>query len=182
VDATTVTANGGDTIIYTITAINSGTTAGTINIEDPVTDILDYSDLTDQGGGTFDQEQKNLSWKDVAVEPGQSVTRTFAVTVKNPIPAMAQGASMPVSYDCIMRNAADSGVGTSSTNTIDVAVNCPPQKVVEQVVQQLPATGAGTNIIVGGLIAAVVVFFYARSRQLGREVRLVRREFNSGTL
>jgi hypothetical protein len=32
------------------------------------------------------------------------------------------------------------------------------------------------------VLAAVVVFFYARSRQLGKEVRLVRKEFNSGVI
>jgi hypothetical protein len=66
--------------------------------------------------------------------------------------------------------------------TIDVPVNCPPQKIVEQVVEQLPATGPGANIVFSGVVTAIIVFFYARSRQLSKEVRLVRREFNSGTL
>jgi LPXTG-motif cell wall-anchored protein len=66
--------------------------------------------------------------------------------------------------------------------TIDVPVNCPPPKIIEQTVSQLPKTGPTDNIIFGGIIAAIVVFFYARSRQLSKEVRLVRREFNTGTL
>jgi hypothetical protein len=44
------------------------------------------------------------------------------------------------------------------------------------------ANGVGHDLLFGGIVAAVVVYFYARSRQLGKEVRLVRREFNAGTL
>jgi hypothetical protein len=75
-------------------------------------------------------------------------------------------------------------VSEDNDGVVSVPVNCPVVKeVVEQtIVKQLPATGAGDNLLFGGIVAAVVVFFYARSRQLGKEVRLVRREFNAGTL
>ncbi len=33
-----------------------------------------------------------------------------------------------------------------------------------------------------GIIAAVVVYFYARSRQLNKEVRIIRRDMSAGTL
>jgi uncharacterized repeat protein (TIGR01451 family) len=172
-NATTVKANGGDTITYTITVVNSHETEESTTIEDALTDTLEYADLTDQGGGTFNEETKTLSWQ-VTLQPGEVVTRTFTVTVKNPVPSKAQGQSYPLSYNCIMTN--------SYGTTIDIPVNCPPQKIIEQVVEQLPATGPGENIIFGGIVIAIVVFFYARSRQLGKEVRLVRREFDMGTL
>jgi uncharacterized repeat protein (TIGR01451 family) len=180
VDATTVKANGGDVIVYTITVSNNGKTAGATSIEDPLSDVLEYADLTDNGGGEYNDAAKTLNWNGVAVEPGQQTVLSFTVTVKNPIPSMAQGQSQPFSYDCIMANSIN--VNGRPVSAINTQVNCPPQKTVERVVEQLPRTGAGTNIIVGGVIAAVVVFFYARSRQLGKEVRLVRREFNTGTL
>jgi len=182
VDATTTRANAGDSITYTIELKNQGGVAGTVNIEDPLNDILEYADLTDNGGGTMAQDNQILTWNNVTVAPDQTVTRTFMVTVKNPVPSMARGQSLPTSYDCIMDNVADMGIGTNGSEKIQVGVNCPAPKVVEQVVEQLPATGAGTNMIVAGVIAAIVVFFYARSRQLGKEVRLVRKEFSAGTI
>ncbi|MDR1969767.1 MAG: DUF4139 domain-containing protein, partial [Candidatus Nomurabacteria bacterium] len=173
VDATTVKANGGDVITYTITIVNTEKTNATITVKDILADVLEYATLTDYGGGAFDEKTKTLSWQ-VILKPGEVTVRNFTITVKKPIPAMAQGQNRPSSYDCVMSNR----YGTN----VDITVNCPPQKVIERVVKQLPTTGPGENIIFGGIVVAVVVFFYARSRQLGKEVRLVRREFNTGTL
>jgi len=179
-DATAVAANAGDRITYTITYANTTDAAQTVTINDPLGDSLEYADLTDAGGGTFDNSSQNLTWDNVSVDAGKSVTRTFVLTVKNPIPAMAQGVTDPMSFDCKMTNVAT--INGTQTNVINVPINCPAPKVVEQVVNNLPRTGAGTNMLVGGIIAAIVVFFYARSRQLGKEVRLVRKEYAVGTL
>ncbi|MFZ1243168.1 MAG: hypothetical protein WAQ22_03430, partial [Candidatus Saccharimonas sp.] len=68
-------------------------------------------------------------------------------------------------------------------NTVSINVDCPVEKkVVEQVVSELPHTGPRENIIFAGVTFAVVAYFYARSRQLKKEVRLIRRNFNAGTI
>ncbi|MCL2037828.1 DUF11 domain-containing protein [Candidatus Saccharibacteria bacterium] len=177
-DATRTTANAGDVITYTLHIVNTSRETITMDINDFINDILEYADLTDAGGGVFNQENKLLSWPGVTLRAGERTQRSFVVTVKNPIPSMARGASQILSYDCVMSNSINSDINTG----MHVDVNCPPVKTVEQIVSQLPATGAGTNLIVGGVIAAIVVFFYARSRQLGKEVRLVRKEFSAGTV
>ena len=41
---------------------------------------------------------------------------------------------------------------------------------------------ATENMIFAGIVLAVVVFFYYRSKQLGTEVRLIRRDINGGTI
>jgi hypothetical protein len=66
--------------------------------------------------------------------------------------------------------------------TIDIKVNCPQVKMIEQTVKELPSTGAGPNFIFAGVLAAVVTYFWARSRQLNKEVRLIRKDFNMGTI
>ena len=181
-DAASTKANGGDVIIYTVTAKNEGKVDGKVDISDTLTDVLEYATLTDNGGGTFDSATNTLSWNDVVVPAQSEVTRTFAITVNNPIPAMAQNRGTSESYDCVMGNVVSQTGSNQAGQIVNVPVNCPGVKTVEQVVTQLPATGAGENLIFGGIIAAIVVFFYARSRQLGKEVRLVRREYNAGTL
>jgi hypothetical protein len=91
------------------------------------------------------------------------------------IPSTNTGTGIPTSYDCKMAN--------TFGNTITVGVDCPPQKVVvEQVTGELPHTGPTENMIFAGALLAVVVYFYARSRQLGTEVRLIRRNLNTGTI
>lgn len=94
--------------------------------------------------------------------------------MKNPIPIAATGQSDGSSFDCIMTN--------TFGNTVAINVNCPAPKYVEQVVAELPKTGASENILFGGILLAIVVYFYARSRQLSKEVRLIRRNISLGTI
>jgi LPXTG-motif cell wall-anchored protein len=49
-------------------------------------------------------------------------------------------------------------------------------------VSELPQTGASENMIFAGIVASVVTFFYFRSRQLNKEVRLIRKDAIAGTL
>jgi len=68
-----------------------------------------------------------------------------------------------------------------NTNTT-VLVNCPTPKVIETTVSELPHTGASENMLFAGAVLAVVAYFYARSRQVKKEVRLIRRDLNAGTI
>lgn len=179
-DATSVKASAGDIIIYTITAVNNGKATGTITVEDNLTDTLEYATLTDNGGGTFNQDTKILSWGDVVIKPGISTTRTFIVTVNDPVPSMAQNQGTPTSYDCVMSNV----VRKDGEDMINIPVSCPVVKeIVEQtVVKQLPSTGPGENMLFAGSLLVIVTFFWARSRQLGKEVRLIRKDFSASTI
>ena len=67
-------------------------------------------------------------------------------------------------------------------NTVDVPVACETPKLIEQTTQELPKTGPGENLLFAGVVGSVVTFFWARSRQLGREVKLIRKDFNMGTI
>ena len=174
VDATTVVANASDRITYTVTVKNTGLLATTTTITEPLSDVMDYATVTDAGGGTYDSTTKTLSWPATTLIPGSEQARTFTATMLNPIPATPQGASDPSSYDCIMTNVFG--------NAVEIKVACPSPKVVEQVVTQLPHTGPTENLIFAGVVLAIVTYFYARTRQVGKEVRLIRRDLNSGTI
>jgi hypothetical protein len=67
-------------------------------------------------------------------------------------------------------------------NSLSISVNCTAPKVLEAAIEQLPSTGPGENMLFAGVLGSVVTFFYARSRQLNKEVRLIRKDFNAGTL
>jgi uncharacterized repeat protein (TIGR01451 family) len=177
VNATTVSANVNDIITYTITEQNTGgTTSAPIQLSDYLGDVLQYSNLSDTGGGTFDSGTKYLSWPDITLNAGETQTRTFAVQVLPTIPATPQGLSDKSSYDCLMQNT----LGPNITVTIPVV--CAPPKVVEQVATALPHTGPTENMLFAGIVLAVVTYFFLRSKQLGQEVRLIRRDLNAGTI
>jgi uncharacterized repeat protein (TIGR01451 family) len=174
VNATTVTAREGDQISYTISIENKGTATNTVKFEEQLEDVLEYAKLSDSGGGTFNQTAKTLTWPDVILTPGQKQSRTFTVRVLDVIPATAQGASEPTSYNCQMTNVFG--------NSVAINVNCSPPKIIENVVTQLPKTGPTENMIFAGIILAIVTYFYARTRQVNKEVRLIRRDLNAGTI
>jgi hypothetical protein len=175
VSASTVTARAGDKLSYTITVQNKGLVGQSVTMQEDLSDVLEYATLVDQGGGELNAQDKTLTWPAVTLAAGQKQSRTLAVEVMSDIPSTNTGTGIPTSYDCKMAN--------TFGNTITVGVDCPTQKVVvEQVTKELPHTGPTENMIFAGALLAVVIYFYARSRQLGTEVRLIRRNLNTGTI
>jgi len=173
--AASVLAKPSDRISYTVTVENKGVAPVTRVIEEKLEDVLQYATVIDAGGGTYNQTTHTLSWPAVAIKPQEKQSRTFMVRLASAIPATNTGTSDGSSYDCKMTN--------TFGNSIDVMVECPTQKViVEQITSELPHTGARENIMFAGSLLAVVVYFYARSRQTGKEIRLIRRDLNAGTI
>ena len=175
-DATEVLARASDRIQYTLTVTNRGLVDATAKFEEHLDDVLEYAHLTDNGSGSFDQSSptKTLSWPEVTLAPGESQSRIFTVQLESTVPAGARGISEASSYDCIMTN--------TFGNVVDVKVDCPIAKTVERTVSELPQTGSTENLVFAGVILSVATYFYARSRQLATEVRLIRRDLNTGTI
>ncbi|MFE0022960.1 GEVED domain-containing protein [Amycolatopsis sp. NPDC059021] len=81
-------AGPGDKVTYTVTATNSGpVTVGGVRFQDDLTNVLDDATFNNDQratAGTASYTQPTLSWVgDLA--PGQTVTVTYSVTVKNPV-------------------------------------------------------------------------------------------------
>ncbi len=174
IDATKSIAQANDQIRYSLSVENTGLISKKVDLIENLKDILEYSTLIDNGGGTFDATSKTLSWPSITLEKGEKQSRVFAVRLIEIIPATAQGQSEPTSFNCIMTN--------TFGNQVDISVNCPSPKVIEQVVGQLPKTGPTENILFGGILLSIAMFFYARTRQIKSEVRLIRRNINTGTI
>ncbi len=175
VNATTVTAKAGDRISYTLTVENRDSVAQKTTVTENLADVLEYAKLTQLGGGTFDDATKVLSWGEETIEPGKKVTHTLVIQMLDTIPSTNTGASNGASYDCVMTN--------TFGNSLGIGVDCPiEKKIIEQTVTTLPSTGPTENMMFAGIVGSIVTFFYARSRQLGREVRLIRKDFNMGTI
>ncbi|MEI6054211.1 MAG: hypothetical protein WCQ49_02460 [Candidatus Saccharibacteria bacterium] len=174
IDASSEIADAGDQISYTINIENTGLESTTVKLEDNIADILEYSTLTNNGGGSLDKNTGILSWSDVTLIPKAKQTRTFVVKLLDPIPVSAQGISDDTSFDCNMTNVFG--------NSINIKVNCPTAKVVEQVVTRLPVTGPNENIVFIGIVLAFTSYFYARTRQVKKELRLIRRDASSGII
>ncbi len=176
IDATSKVAKEKDRITFTLTASNAGGTPKEFVFEDDLDDTLEYAKLVDNGGASLNKKDNILSWPAVTLKPGDKQVRTFTVQILDTIPATPRGLSDRSSYNCKIEN-------VLYTEVVSIPVDCAiPPKVVERVVTELPTTGPGENILFAGIVLAVVVFFYLRSRQLNTEVRLIRRDLNGGSI
>jgi len=173
-DAGTVVAQASDRIEYTIYVENVGEVPATAQLNEELTDVVEYATLQDNGGGTYNADTHVLSWSAITLQPGEKISRSFVVNLLPAIPNTPRGASEPGSYDCIMTNAFG--------NTVSIDVKCDTPKAVEGAVTELPKTGPGANLLFAGAILSVVTYFWARARQTSKEVRLIRKEFNMGTI
>ncbi len=173
-NANGTTASPSDRIEYTIYTTNVGNVATTTTVTENLQDVLEYADLSFTGGGIFDPVAKTLTWENVAVGGNATDTRTFAIQIKSTIAETPRAGNDPAAYDCVITN--------SYGNTISIAMQCPIIKTIETTVQQLPSTGPTENMLFAGGLFVIVTYFYARSRVMNKEIHLIRKEFNAGTL
>lgn len=173
-DANYTTVMSGDRIEYTIYAENTGLAPATVSLSEQLFDVVEYATISDLGGASYNSESKVLSWGEIALKPNEKQARKFVVQIQKTIPTTPQGISEPGSYDCVITN--------TYGNSTSLRVDCPTAKLVEQTIKELPKTGATTNILFSFSLVVATTYFYARSRQLSREIKLIRRDFNSGNL
>lgn len=178
-DANGSTAKPGDRLAYTLTVKNVGKDEGDYSLKENLSDVLEYADVLDVDGGLLEKADDGsttgiIIWPEETLPPSGTLTKVITVQIKDSLPATPQNVGNPESYNCIMTN--------SIGSTTNVNVDCPPAKLVENTVKQLPSTGPGENMLFGGILLMVVTYFYMRSRLLNKEVRLVRREFANGAL
>lgn len=169
-----VTAKPFDKLRYTISIKNTGTRTAQLPMSLSLADALEYATLIDDGGGEINPETKMLTWNTVSIPAGKTEERTFALQLFSSIPSTATGSSNGNSYDCVMATT----FGTSTR----VPVTCPLIKGVESVASELPTVGIVTNILFSLALVLVVAYFYLRTRQLKKEIRLIRHNINTGTI
>ena len=159
---------------YSLKVSNPGVDSVTTPISVRIADLLEYANLIDGGGGTYNQSAGTLSWPQVQLAPGQAQERTFVIQILSSLPSTAIGESNAESYDCEL--------SIIFGNQINKSVECSASKTIEGVLVQLPTIGSGPNIIFMVVIATVVGFFYIRTRQLKKEIRIIRHNFNAGII
>ena len=181
--ANNTTVKPGDRIEYRLSVKNTGNKTGTYVIQDNLSDVLEYADVIDTGGGALTKKDATtpvekvnvISWPAIEIKPGTTIEKIVSIQIKATIPATPQGLGNPESYNCRMVN---NFAGKNTTLVVD----CPTPKIIERVVTELPKTGPGENMLFGGLLIAIVTYFYARARQMKKEIRLIRRDVNTGTI
>lgn len=169
-DGTTVKAN--DVIEYTLMVTNKGDAKiSKYQVHENISDVLDYSDLVDMRGGTYDEKTREISWPAQDLGAKSTVTRTFTVKIKDPIPSTPTATSDPGHFDNKMTN--------TYGNTVTINLPQAPAKRIEVITTTLPNTGPGTSLIIGFGLTAIIAYFFARSRLFATELDIVRHDYVS---
>lgn len=174
-DANGTTANAGDVIEYALTTSNygQGESKNTILKPELLSDVLEYADidLSSLDGGVYESSTQTIAWnKPVTIKPGQSVTKTFRVKIKDPIPQTLRPYNQPGgSFDMILTNVYG--------NTIDIKLPTTVIKTTETVTTTLPNTGPGEALVIGAGLTTIIGYFFARSRLMAKELDIVRNEY-----
>jgi len=161
-DANNTTARPGDVIVYTLYAKNTGkSTVKAFVMAENLNDVLDYANVVDLHGGSFDPSTGLVSWAATDIKAGATLSHQITVKVKDPIPQTPASTSDPAHFDLVMTNVYG--------NTININVPGSPTKTVEATTTTLPNTGPGTSLFVAAAIVILAGYFYARSRLLAKE-------------
>lgn len=174
ISATSDSARPLDKIAYTIRAVNNNATSVTTQLNTSLADVLEYSRLIDGGGGSYSTSTRTLTWPQVQLAPNTSQERTFVIQLLAELPATATGQSNPSSFDCTLTVI----FGTRQ----QIPVDCPAAKVTESLFGQLPTTGVAANVIFASILLLTVTYFYLRTHQLKKEIRIIRHNLNTGIL
>jgi hypothetical protein len=167
-NANETTAAAGNIIEYSLVAKNIGNQNVNYVFQDNLSYVLDYSKLTNSGGGTLETNNE-LIWPSVTIAPNQIVHKVFQVTIDNPIPQTPASTSDPNYFNLIMTN--------TFGNTIQIKLPSTPIRTIETTTTTtLPNTGPGTSIFIGAIIVVIASFFFYRSRLILEESEIVIKE------
>ncbi|HEY2003599.1 MAG TPA: PKD domain-containing protein [Candidatus Saccharimonadia bacterium] len=172
IDATTKPAQPGDQIRYTLTTKNTGGESANYVVTEHLEDVLEYATVSNPAGGHLSDGV--MIWPATVIKPGDSLVKTFVVTIKDPIPDTPVGVSDKYSYDLQLDNVYG--------DAIHISLEKPLAKQVEAASTNLPDTGSGTATFIVLSVSALTLYFYFRNRQLATEIKLLRGEFQGGQL
>ena len=166
-DANNTTAQVGNVISYTLSAKNTGqATVKNFVIQENISDVLDYANVQDLNGSALNNTLDELSWPGTDIAPGQTISKTFTVKVKNPIPNTPQSTTDPMHFDHMMTNVYG--------NTVNIKLPQTLGSTVQTAQATLPNTGPGESLFVAGIIVILAGYFWSRSRLLAMEAIIVR--------
>ena len=165
-------AKAGDVIEYILTTTNKNDVEILdYDIEDAIGDVLDYAELDKsflaEQSGSFSADKKTVLWANQTIAANGSMQKVFRVKMKNPLPTTNQPNATAPDFDCKMDN--------SYGNPVVINVDCAVVKVVET----LPNTGPGETIGAAFAVTSLSSYFFARSRLLAKELKLIKKDYRS---
>lgn len=165
------TAKPNDVLTYSLSVTNDGdSTIKNFVVQENISDILDYSDISQTNGGIINKNV--ISWPAEDIGGGKTLVKNFSVKIKNTLPATPVSSSDPNHYDLKMTN----------TYGASVTVKLPPSviKNIEITTRILPNTGVKGSLAICFVLLVLAGYFFARSRLMLRELAIIKADHHDG--
>ncbi len=171
-------ASPGDVLNYKIKISNNGNETVTTELNgeyaDNIADIMEYADLTDKGTANYSKLTKTLSWEKESIKPGETIEKTFSVTVLKKLPITPASSPNPLSNDFRISN--------EYGRAVVVDLDKPISKIVEDFTTKLPLYSSRYILLFSFIVTTTAIYFNLRSRLLSKELKIIKDEFTSGSL
>ena len=163
--------SSGDKLIFKLSTKNiTNTDSPSYSAEDYFGDVLEYAEISDmkalEAQGITLGKDNYLHWSTASIKGNSEEIKTVSVKVKPIIPSTNKPLSTGTDQDCVISN--------KFGNQVSVNINCPLIKTIETATTKLPDTGPGSTVGLAFLITVIASYFFARSRLLNKEARIVK--------
>lgn len=174
INASSTEAKPGDYISYMLTIKNNSQNSVTITPNIRIADILEYSTIVDANNSVLNTQSNILAWPTTTLDPSTAQTKSFTVSLLNSIPVTAQGDIYKESHDCVMTS--------YFGNSTNINIDCPIVKKLENSSHSLPTTNTLHLILAPLLLTVLILTSYIRTRQIKREIKIIRQNAIAGSL
>ena len=164
----------GQIATWTLTVSNQTDQIVTEPVWMPIGDIVEYAGIISiSDDGLVSSNQSHILWPEINLNPGESYQLNVVAQAPQLFDETPRQIHTPGSYDCQI----DTIFGESNT----MAVDCPLIKQTESTLHQLPPVGLLTNLAIFVVLFIANLITYLSLRTKSNELRLIRRQMNTGS-
>ena len=166
-------AEAGKTITWDLTIMNTSDKTTTEDIWFSTGDIAEYAHITTISNDGIDTDSSSyILWPAVTLNPNERQTLKVLAYVDHNVDATSRQSHNTNSYDCQLT--------ASFGNTTETDVACPITKQLEGLFYQLPVINPAVPILINLLLLIFSIVAYASLRLQSRELRIIRKQLNTG--
>lgn len=168
-------AQAGQSITWNLSIVNTTTGSISEDIWFAVGDISEYAHITNvSDGGSLVSSGSHILWPHLTIGPGDRLNLTVTGYIDHNIDLTARQPYNLHSYDCTLT--------ASFGNTTNTTIACPIVKQVESLFHRLQNTNSSVVLTIYISIFALNLIAYLSLRLRSKELRIIRRQLNTGGL
>lgn len=163
----------GQFVTWTLTLTNTTDQSITEDIWFANGDLSEYTTvISSSDRGISTTRNHHIVWPHTTVDPGETRQLTVTGQVNRPLDETAQQAHNPHAYDCLAT--------TVFGNTETTPISCPIIKQLESHIHRLPSESPLVSVIVFSSLFVANLIVYLSLRLQSKELRIIRKQLNTG--